>query len=271
MPYHKAADGTRLFVKDWGAGPTVVFVHAWSLDSTMWEYQFQAFLEAGFRCVAMDRRGHGRSEVPGHGYDLDTLADDLAGVLERLDLHDVTLVAHSMGTLEAGRHLGRQGGGRVGRAAFLGAMTPMLTRSHDNPHGIPAGYTEGVLADLRTDRPGWFHAAAPGYFATAGPPVSEAVVGDGIRQILATPLEVQVRCLRTVFGADLRADLAAVDVPTLVMHGDADRSAPIELTGRPTAALLRGSRLDVLPGEGHGLYVTAKDRVTAELLAFAKG
>lgn len=270
MPFHETADGTRLFAKDWGAGPAVVFAHAWSLDSSMWEYQFQAFLEAGFRCVAMDRRGHGRSDVPGHGYDLDTLADDLAGLLDRLDLGDVTLVAHSMGTLEITRYLARHGSGRVARAAYVGAMTPMLTRSDDNPHGIPAEYAGSVVADLRTDRPAWFHASAPGYFATAGTPVSEATVADGVRQILATPLEVQVRCFRTIFGSDLRADLAAVDVPTLVMHGDADQSAPIDLTGRPTAALLRGSRFELCAGEGHGLYVTAKERVTAELLDFAK-
>lgn len=270
MPHHATADGTRLFHKDWGAGPTVVFVHAWSLDSTMWEYQFQAFLEAGFRCVAMDRRGHGRSDVPGYGYDLDTLADDLGGLLDALDLREVTLVAHSMGTMEVTRYLARHGSGRVARAAYLGAMTPLLTRTDDNPHGIPAEYAESVVADLRADRPGWFHAAAPGYFATAGTPTSDAVVADGIRQILATPLEVQVRCFRTIFGSDLRADVAAVDVPTLVMHGDADASAPIDLTGRPTAALLRGSRFALFPGEGHGLYVTAKQRVTAELLDFAK-
>lgn len=271
MPFIDAANGTRLFYKDWGSGPPVVFVHAWSLSSAMWEYQFSAFLDAGFRCVAMDRRGHGRSDTAATGYDVDTLTDDLAGLLDHLDLRDVTLVAHSMGTLEITRYLGRRGVGRIGRAVYIGAMTPLLRAAEDNREGIDGQFVEMTIAALRADRPRWFADGAAAYYATDGTGswVSPALVQDGVNTILATALETQVACLRTCFDTDLRADLTRIAVPTLVVHGDADASAPIDLTGRRTAALLPGSRLEVYAGAPHGLYVTDKDRLTKDLLAFA--
>ena len=155
MPTHETTDGTRLFHIDVGDGPPVLLVHAWSLSSAMWEYQVRALVAAGFRCVAMDRRGHGRSDVPGSGYDLDTLADDLAGLVGDLDLRELTVVAHSMGTCEVTRYLARHGTGRVARAAFLGPMTPYLAGA------VGEAFVEGMIADLVADRPRWFHDAAP--------------------------------------------------------------------------------------------------------------
>jgi non-heme chloroperoxidase len=200
MPHLETPGGTRLFHTDTGSGPPVLFVHAWSLSSAMWEYQVRAFVDAGFRCVAMDRRGHGRSDVPGSGYDLDTLAADLAALVEHLDLRDLTVVAHSMGTCEVTRYLAAHGTDRVARVAFLGAMTPHLAGA------VGTAFVEGMVADLVADRPRWFHDSAPAYFATAGTGswVSRALVDDGIRQILATPLEVQVATLRAFTGTDLR-------------------------------------------------------------------
>lgn len=271
MSWIEASDGTRLFYKDWGSGPPVVFVHAWSLQSAMWEYQVQAFLAAGYRCVSMDRRGHGRSDEPGAGYDIDTLADDLATLLERLDLREVTLIAHSMGTVEISRYLARHGQGRAARAAYVGAMTPCLLKTGDNPDGLDPGAEEATIAALSSDRPKWFADGAADYFATGtnGSWISPALVDDAIRTILATPLEVQVACLRIVWETDVRADLRGIQIPTLVVHGDADASAPIELTGRPTAELLPRARLLVYEGAPHGIYVTEKDRLTRDLLAFA--
>lgn len=267
MPHLETPDGTRLFHTDTGSGPPVLLVHAWSLSSAMWEYQVRAFVDAGFRCVAMDRRGHGRSDVPGSGYDLDTLAADLAALVEHLDLRDLTVVAHSMGTCEVTRYLAAHGTGRVARAAFLGAMTPHLAGA------VGPAFVEGMVADLVADRPRWFHDSAPAYFATAGTGswVSQALVDDGIRQILATPLEVQVATLRAFTGTDLTADLAAIDLPVLVVHGDADASAPIDLTGRPTAKLLPNARFRLVEGAPHGLYVTARAVLDPELVAFARG
>ncbi|HEY4421254.1 MAG TPA: alpha/beta hydrolase [Pseudonocardia sp.] len=262
MPHIEATDGTRLYYYDGGGtGPVAVFVHAWSLSSTMWEYQVAAFREAGYRCIALDRRGHGRSDVPGTGYDLDTLAGDLAGLLDQLDLRRVVFVAHSLGTLELTRYLTRYGTGRVDRAAYVGAMTP----GRVTPERL-----EAIAAGLRADRPKWFHDGAPAYFATSstGAWLSPALVDDAVRSILLTPLEVQSATLQAM-GTDMQAELRSIDIPALVVHGDADASAPIDFTGRPTAALLPNSRLEVYLGAPHGLYVTEKDRLNKELLAFA--
>ncbi|MEJ3653043.1 alpha/beta hydrolase [Actinomycetes bacterium KLBMP 9759] len=259
-----APDGTRLFYSDFGTGAPVVLLHSWSLSSTMWEYQVDALLAAGHRCIALDRRGHGRSDVPRSGYDLDTLAGDLAALIEHLDLSDVTLVAHSMGTCEATRYLSRHGSSRVSRAAFLGAMTPYLQGATGPEH------LEAWFDLLRADRPKWFNDSAPGYFATTGTGswVSQALVDDGIRSILTVPLQVQIACVRAFATVDLGADLQGIDIPLLLLHGTADESAPIQITGHPTAQLVPGSRLVEIDGAPHGLYVTAKDQVNAELLAF---
>lgn len=262
MPFFETADATRLFFKDFGTGPPVVLVHAWSLSSAMWEYQLPVLLDAGHRCVAMDRRGHGRSDVPGTGYDLDTLADDLAALLERLDLREVALVAHSMGTCEITRYLARHGCERVARAVYLGAMTPHLAGV------VGPEIIDATVGQLHADRPGWFRDGAPGYFAIPRPGVSDALVDDGVAAILATPLEVQSACFRAMTTTDLTADLAAVRVPALVVHGDADASAPLDVTGRPTAALLPDSRLEVYAGAPHGLYVTDRARLAEDLLKF---
>jgi non-heme chloroperoxidase len=267
VPYIQTADRTGLFYTAVGDGPPVLLVHAWSLSSAMWEYQVRALVEAGFRCVAMDRRGHGRSDVPGSGYDLDTLADDLARLIELLDLKNLTVVAHSMGTCETTRYLTRHGTDRVRRVALLGAMTPHLSGA------VGSAFVEAMVDALVADRPRWFQESAPAYFATGGTGswVSPALVDDGIRQILATPLEVQIACLRAFTGTDLTADLQAMDIPALVLHGDADASAPIDLTGRPTAKLLPRARFRMLDGAPHGLYVTARREVNDELVALARG
>ncbi len=266
MPYRNAADGTQLFHLDVGDGPPVLLVHAWSLSSAMWEYQVRTLVAAGFRCVAMDRRGHGRSDVPGAGYDLDTLAGDLAGLVEELDLRDLTVVAHSMGTCEVTRWLARSGTDRVDRAAFLGSMTPHLAGA------LGEAFVEAMVADLAADRPRWFHDSASAYFATAGTGswVSQALVDDGVRGILATPLEVQIACLRAFTGTDLTEDLRAIDVPVRVVHGDADASAPIDLTGRPTAKLLPRATFRLVEGAPHGFYVTARSVLDDEILAAAR-
>jgi pimeloyl-ACP methyl ester carboxylesterase len=265
MPHFNTHDGNRQFYKDLGEGPPVVLVHAWSLNSAMWEYQLPVLRGAGYRCVAMDRRGHGRSDQPAGGYDMDSLADDLAALLERLDLRDVRLVAHSMGTCEVTRYLARHGSGRVSRVVYLGAMTPYLQGA------VGQQAVEATVAALHADRPGWFRDNAPAYFAVPGSGVSQALVDDGVTTILATPLEVQAACLRETFGTDLTSDLAAVDVPALVVHGDADASAPIDLTGRPTAQLLPDARFELYPGAPHGLYVTERERLARDLLGFLSG
>ena len=270
MAHHVTADGTRLVFDDLGKGEPVVLLHGWSLDRTCWEYQVPALLTAGRRCVAYDRRGHGRSDVPADGYDADTLADDLAGLMTALDLRGATLVSHSMGAGEIVRYLARHGADRVARVVLLAPITPMLLATDEHPVGLPPEMVEGALAEFARDRAQWFTERRDEYFAlgSGGDRVSEAYAEHTMRICLATPPHVQLACQRTILTTDFRADVAACPVPTLVLHGDADASAALELTGRPTADLLAEGELRIYPRAPHGLYATHAAEVNADLLAF---
>lgn len=262
MPSLNAADGTRLFYKDFGEGRPVVALHSWSLSSAMWEYQLPMLVDSGHRFVALDRRGHGRSDVPGDGYDLDTLADDIATLVDELDLHDITFLAHSMGTCELVRYLTRHGDGRTARVALVGAMTPFFAGA------VGSEFVEAVIADLHTDRPAWFRNGADAYFARPASGISQAIADDGVTTILATPLEVQAACMRAFALTDLTDELRSIRVPALVIHGDADASAPLEITGKPTGELIPGARLEIYPGAPHGLYVTDRHKLATHLGEF---
>ena len=265
----RATDGTALFHRDWGDGPPVVFVASWSLPSDSWAYQMLALSDAGLRCVAYDRRGHGRSDDPGRGYDFDTLADDLAAVMETLDLRGATLIGFSMGTGEIVRYLTRHGAGRVARIVLIGTTTPMLARAPDNAGGIdPAIFEAFRRESLMRDFPGWIDDNMVPFVTPETPQGLRNWVRD---MALRTSAKALLECNRTLTAADFRAELRAIAVPTLVVHGDRDATCPIELTGRPTAALVRGARLAVYEGAPHGLFLTHMDRLNADLLAFARG
>ncbi len=263
-------DGTRLMFDDLGAGQPVVLLHGWSLDRTCWEHQVPALLAAGRRCVAYDRRGHGRSDVPALGYDADTLADDLAGLMVTLDLRGATLVSHSMGSGEIMRYLARHGDDRVARVVLLAPTTPMLLNTAEHPFGLTTEMIDGALTEFAADRAQWFEQRRDDYFAlgSGGDRVSLAFAKHTMRICLATPPHVQLACQRSMFSTDFRADVSACTVPTLVLHGDADASAFLDLTGRPTADLLPDGDLRVYPGAPHGLYATHAAEVNADLLAF---
>jgi pimeloyl-ACP methyl ester carboxylesterase len=262
MTYFDAPDGTRLFYKDLGAGPAILFVHAWSLNSAMWEYQMAAALDAGYRCVALDRRGHGRSDVASDGYHLDGLADDLAALVDRLGLTRFAVVAHSLGVAEVVRLISRRPDLQVERLVFSGSVTPGAAAAAGSP------LVEDTIAQLRADRPGWFRAGGDAYFGLPGAVISPGVVEDTLVNILQTPLEVQEVCLRTMLAVDAARELAGITQPVLLLHGDRDASCALDLTGRPTAALLVDADLRVYQGAGHGLYVTHKERYNADLLHF---
>lgn len=269
-PFVRTRDGERLFYRDWGTGAPIVFVAAWALPAGMWDYQMTALAGEGFRCVAYDRRGHGRSSQPGGGYDYDTLADDLAAVLEALDLRGVTLVGMSMAGGELTRYLTRHGSARIARVVYLAtAATPFRTKTADNPAGIPAEAFEGFIRQqLQRDFPQWIEDnRAPFFLPDTSRPIQEWVRG----LMLGHSLHALVACTRSMVGTDFRAELPAIRVPALVLHGTRDASAPIEITGRPTAALIPGARLVEYDGGPHGLFVTHRDRLTADLLAFARG
>jgi pimeloyl-ACP methyl ester carboxylesterase len=269
MPFIETSDGTNLFYTDWGCGPAVVFTHAWALSSDQWTYQMPAFVDAGLRCVAYDRRGHGRSDRPGRGYELDTLADDLAQLIQRLDLRDVTLIGHSLGTREIVRYLTRYGQSRVGRLVLVAPTTPFLLRTDDNPDGWDASLVAANRAALQANVPKWCadsNAVGPYFGTTAGD--VQGLVDWTIRQIVDTPLHVLLQTASQNIVVDMRAELPTLSLPCLILHGDADASAPIELTGRKTVSLIPGARLIEYAGAGHGLYASEHQRLNADALAF---
>ena len=259
-------DGTNLFYREWGIGKPVLFIAGWGLASDMWNYQMAPLSERGLRCIAYDRRGHGRSSDPGRGFDYDTLSDDLAGVLEALDLREVTLVSHSMGGGEVIRYLTRHGRSRIARIALVAtSATPYLQKSADNPDGLDGKIFEHVRNVLLHDFPKWMEDNARPFVVKE---TSEQMI-EWIKGImLRTSMKALLECYRTDTSTDFRAELPRVRVPTLVIHGDKDVSAPIGLTGRKTSAMIPGARLKVYEGAPHGLFITHIDRLNTDLLAF---
>jgi pimeloyl-ACP methyl ester carboxylesterase len=259
------AEGTNLFYKAWGAGRPVVFVSSWGLNADMWAYQTVALSGPEVRCIAFDRRGHGRSSDPGRGYDYDTLADDLATVIEQLELNEITLIGHSMGAGEIVRYLSRHGPSRVARVVLLAPSTPFLLKTADNPDGVDKAVFEQMRAMWRQDFPKWlFDNARPFFVPATSQEMIQWVGGMMLQTSLKTLIDLNVLVTET----DFRGELGHVTVPTLIIHGDRDHSAPLGLTGEKTARLIPGSRLTVYEGAPHGLMFTHLERLNADLLAF---
>ncbi|HET9624296.1 MAG TPA: alpha/beta hydrolase [Kofleriaceae bacterium] len=252
-----ARDGAQLSLTDTGGpGAPVVFVHSWAMHGAMWQYQVESLRAAGLRCITYDRRGHGRSSAAVHGLDYDTLADDLAAVLDTLELHAATLVGHSSGSLEIVRYLARHGSARVARVALLAPTTPAIDR--------PAEVSAALHAAWAHDFPAWVEANKAAFFTAETSPAAVAWLTE---MITAISVDVAIALDRALAAADVSADLAQIDRPTLILHGDRDASAPLAL-GERTAAAIPGSRLVVYEGAPHGLFVTHVDRVNADLRAF---
>lgn len=267
MPFIAAKDGTQLYWREWGAGAPVLFLNSLGLGNQMWDYQYMAFADAGFRCIGLDRRGHGRSDQPAGGYDHDTLADDVAALIEELDLTGITIVTHSMAGGEAVRYLSRHGSDRVARLILLAPMTPMLLQTDDNPVGAPRAGFEALWALWRRDYAKWIADNVAPFFI---PETSPAMIQWGAGLVAQMSVPVSLECSRTMIEEDFRAEMRRLDVPTLLIHGDRDRSAPIDLTGRPSAALIPGCRFIVYEGAPHGLMFTHMDRLHADMMAFMR-
>ena len=270
MPTFQAKDGTEIFFNDWGSGRPVILIHGWPLDADMWEYQAPALAAAGYRVLAYDRRGFGRSGQPWSGYDYDTLADDLGALMETLDLRDAILVGFSMGGGEVARYLGRHGGARVAKAVLIASVTPFMLHTSDNPEGVPASTFDEMVEGLRDDRPNFLAGFGKTFFG-AGllnfKVSSELLQWASYVAMLASP-KASIECLRAFSATDFRADLARITVPTLVIHGDADATVPIDVSGRRTAAMIPGATLLEYAGAPHGLFYTEKDRLNRDLLTF---
>jgi len=264
-PYVTAKDGTKLFVQDWGSGRPVLLLAAWTFDASSWGSQIAALDEKGFRCIAPDRRGHGRSEMPSTGYDLETLTDDVAAVIEARDLRDVTLVGFSMGTVEAVNYLGRYGSDRIARLVLVAPTTPFLIKTEDNPDAVPKAMIEADNAAVARDFAKWIAANEAPFFLPETPEITRTWIRE---MMLSVPLPVALACRKTIAFSDLRAAAAKVDRPTLILHGDRDASAPLPLTGAKTAKLIKGSKLVVYEGAPHPLPLTHGERLIADMLAF---
>lgn len=264
-------DATTLAVLDWGAreAESVLFVHGGQLGAAMWEYQMLPLSAQGFRCIAYDRRGCGRSDHPGHGYDFDTLGDDLAAVIESLDARDVALVGHSMGCADITRYLSRHGAERVRKAVLIAPTTPFLLQAANNPDGVPMAMIDGTIAALLADRPALIAALAGPFFGLGQPgvEVSDELVRWGINLALqASPLAT-IEMTRNHMVTDFRPDMLAFTMPTLVIHGIADQSAPFALCGQATADAIPGSTL-LTYDTGHGLFITERERLNADMASF---
>ncbi|HEY0150146.1 MAG TPA: alpha/beta hydrolase [Allosphingosinicella sp.] len=272
MPAIQARDGINIHVKDMGAGEPVVLIHGWPLNGDMFEYQTVALLEAGYRVITYDRRGFGQSGHPATGYDYDTFADDLASVLEELDVQGASLVGFSMGAGEIARYLSRHGAGRVKRAALIGGVVPFLLKTDDNPQGADASVFDGMKDAIREDRFKFLGGFAKDFYGVGWvqKPVSEELLNwNFILAIMASPVATMA-CVDAFGKTDFRPDMKAFTVPTLIIHGTADKTVPIDPSGRAAAAAIPHARLIEYEGEPHGLFATAPDRLNADLLEFLK-
>jgi non-heme chloroperoxidase len=263
-------DGTEIYYKDWGKGRPVVFSHGWPLDSDAWEDQMVFLGEHGYRVIAHDRRGHGRSSQPWDGNEMDTYADDLEALLASLDVKDAMLVGHSTGGGEVARYIGRHGTSRVAKAVLIGAVPPQMVQTDANPGGLPIAVFDGIRAGVAADRSQFFQDLTIAFYGYNRP---GAKVSQGVRDMfwlqgMRGSLKSELDCIKAFSETDFTADLKKFDVPTLILHGDDDQIVPIGNSGILSAKLVPGATLKVYAGSPHGMCTTEKDRVNADLLAF---
>ena len=265
-------DGTQIYYKDWGSGRPVVFSHGWPLTADAWEGQMVYLAERGFRAIAHDRRGHGRSGQPWNGNDMDTYADDLATLIETLDLKDAVLVGHSTGGGEVARYIGRHGTKRVGKAVLLGAVPPIMLKTAANPGGLPMEVFDGIRAGVRADRSQFFKDLTVPFYGANRP---GAKVSQGLKDSfwfmgMQGSLKAELDCIKQFSETDFTEDLKKINVPTLIVHGDDDQIVPIADSAMLAAKLVKGSTLKVYAGAPHGLASTHQEQFNADLLAFVK-
>ncbi len=272
MPIIETRDGTKLYVKDWGQGQPIVLIHGWPLNADSWEYQSVKLAEAGYRVIAYDRRGFGRSEQPFTSYNYDTLSDDLADVMSALDLKDAVIAGFSMGGGEVSRYMSRHGGKNVAKAMLISSVTPYMEKTDDNPEGTDPSVFADMKAGLRDDRPGFLQEFFKNFTGQGTPKggVSDASLHWIWGMAMDASPKATIDCV-TAFGTtDFRPDMAHFNVPTLVIHGDADKIVPIAGAGAKAADMIADATYKVYDGAPHALTSTHKDQLVDDMLAFLK-
>lgn len=271
MPYLKTqgSDPVELFYQDSGKGKPVIFIHGWPSNSCMWEYQLGE-LSKNFRCIAYDRRGFGMSEKPWGEYDYNTLASDLKSLIDGLDLSDVTLVGFSMGGGEVVRYLTNHGSGKVSKIVLVSAVTPFMVKTNDNPDGVPQEMFDGFAKDIKEDRPKFLAGFGKQFFGVnlVSHPVSDELLQWAHGLTLMATQKATLECMNSFSQTDFRKDCSAITVPTLIIHGDDDKTVPFEISGKKAAALIKNSVLKVYEDAPHGLFITEKERLNKDLTEF---
>ena len=273
MSYITTKDGTQIYYKDWGTGPAITFSHGWPLNADMWDGQMLFLEQNGFRCIAHDRRGHGRSSQAPAGNDMDGYADDLAAVIETLDLKDVAVVGHSTGGGEVARYIGRHGTKRVSKAVLIAAVPPIMLKTAANPEGLPIEVFDSIRAGVSRDRSQYYKDLAIQFYGAnrEGAKVSQGTLDQFWLWSMQCGLKNAYESIKAFSETDFTEDLKKFDVPTLVLHGEDDQIVPVHDSARKSARLIKDAKDIYYPGAPHGITATHQDQINAELLAFIKG
>lgn len=274
MPFIKSVQNNnkpvKIYYEDYGKGKPVVFIHGWPLSGSMWEYQVTQLPQQGLRCITYDRRGFGKSDRPFDGYDYDTLAGDLKSLLEELDITDVTLVGFSMGAGEIAKYFSLYGGKRVSKVVIVSGVTPYMLKTDSNPEGVPQEEFDKMAKAMIEDRPAFMENFNKDFFSVSltNHPVSDAFLANSLTKVMDASPIATLECAKSFSSTDFRKDVVKINVPTLIIHGNNDKTVPVKPTGEESARLIKGARFIIYEGAPHGLWYTDKDKLNQYLIDF---